>query len=601
MALTDKLSAIGEAIRAKTGKSDKLTLDQMPSEIAGITGGGSDVTLLEGLSFELDFSNGDMPFAAPSGYAVKSAIVKQPATLIPANIKSGVDVAGIVGTFEGGGGGSVDGCVTVTFKNGDTVLFSRPVYIGDDCPDPLEQGHIKNTPTKASTAQYYYTYLGWGNASGAFDANILKNIREDKTVYATFSATLQTYTIKFVDDDGSVLKSDTLTYGATPVAPTPTRDGFNLVGWSPAVSTVTGNVTYTAVWEAKVYYTITFLDDDGSVMETQTVEHGTIPEYQPIKNGYVLTGWVPEITVATADASYTAQWQLAGIPYSWAEISEMSTAGTAENYMSVGDIKPIRLLGTVGTLALDDVVCVYILGFNHNSEKEGSGVQFGCFKLADGSGKDFCLVDAAYSKRTDQSPYTGGKYFHMNRSNSSTKGWIGCDLRYDILGSTDVAPSTYGSNATTSTVGYDATATCATNPVENTLMSCLPADLRAVMKPITKWTNNVGAGSTGNTSASVTASVDYLPLLAEYEAVGNSTSANSYERNYQKRYAYFANGNSPLKYSYDGTSVSTSTGTYWSRSADRSSSGWFVKINNASSNYGTGASYSYGIAPVFMV
>ena len=36
MALIDKLNAIGDAIRAKTGKSDKLTLDQMPSEIAGI-------------------------------------------------------------------------------------------------------------------------------------------------------------------------------------------------------------------------------------------------------------------------------------------------------------------------------------------------------------------------------------------------------------------------------------------------------------------------------------------------------------------------------------------------------------------------------------
>lgn len=42
MALTDKLSAIGDAIRAKTGKSDLLSLDAMPAEIASIqTGGGS--------------------------------------------------------------------------------------------------------------------------------------------------------------------------------------------------------------------------------------------------------------------------------------------------------------------------------------------------------------------------------------------------------------------------------------------------------------------------------------------------------------------------------------------------------------------------------
>ena len=40
MALTNKLSAIGEAIREKTGKSELLTLDAMPEEIRGIEGGG---------------------------------------------------------------------------------------------------------------------------------------------------------------------------------------------------------------------------------------------------------------------------------------------------------------------------------------------------------------------------------------------------------------------------------------------------------------------------------------------------------------------------------------------------------------------------------
>lgn len=43
MALTNKLSAIGDAIREKTGKSEKLTLEQMPVEIASITTGGGDI------------------------------------------------------------------------------------------------------------------------------------------------------------------------------------------------------------------------------------------------------------------------------------------------------------------------------------------------------------------------------------------------------------------------------------------------------------------------------------------------------------------------------------------------------------------------------
>lgn len=45
MAITDKLSAIGNAIRAKTGKSDLMTLDEMPQEISSIsTGGGGGET-----------------------------------------------------------------------------------------------------------------------------------------------------------------------------------------------------------------------------------------------------------------------------------------------------------------------------------------------------------------------------------------------------------------------------------------------------------------------------------------------------------------------------------------------------------------------------
>lgn len=47
MALTDKLSAIGNAIRAKTGGSDLLTLDEMPQEIQSIQTGGGGETLEE--------------------------------------------------------------------------------------------------------------------------------------------------------------------------------------------------------------------------------------------------------------------------------------------------------------------------------------------------------------------------------------------------------------------------------------------------------------------------------------------------------------------------------------------------------------------------
>lgn len=62
MALTDKLSAIGEAIREKTGKEELLTLDAMPAEIRAIeTSSGDDkyLQLIEGsLSGEIVIPEG---------------------------------------------------------------------------------------------------------------------------------------------------------------------------------------------------------------------------------------------------------------------------------------------------------------------------------------------------------------------------------------------------------------------------------------------------------------------------------------------------------------------------------------------------------------
>ena len=92
-------------------------------------------------------------------------------------------------------------------------------------------------------------------------------------------------------------------------------------------------------------------------------------------------------------------------------------------------------------------------------------------------------------------------------------------------------------------------------------MAALPSDLRAVMKPITKYTDNVAGGT--NNASNISATIDYLPLLAEFEIFGKRTYANSYEKNYQAQYAYYANGNSKVKYK---NSDATAAAAWWSRS-----------------------------------
>jgi|LSQX01.3.fsa_nt_gb uncharacterized protein YjdB len=275
----------------------------------------------------------------------------------------------------------------------------------------------------------------------------------------------------------------------------------------------------------------------------------------------------------------------------WAEISDISAAGTAANYFDVGDCKEVTLSDTVGTLSLNTTLFVYILGFDHNSTYEGNGITFGGFINAE---KNLCLVDSHYNSTSAD----GSKRFNMSHWGAvNYGGWAGCDMRYDILGSTDVAPSGYGAAPTTSRVGYDATSTCATSPVANTLMSCLPSDLRAVMKPMTKYTDNASGGS-HNTEANVTASVDYLPLLAEYEIFGARSLANEHEYKKQAQYAYYVAGNSKVKYKHSSTG---STARWWERSPHYAISSYFCAVHdNGNANSNT-AWVAYGVAPAFLI
>ena len=266
----------------------------------------------------------------------------------------------------------------------------------------------------------------------------------------------------------------------------------------------------------------------------------------------------------------------------WDAISSVSSTGSS--YWSVGDRKPVTINGTVGTKSINGTYYVYILGFNHNSSREGNGITFGGFKTALSGGTDICLVDDNYNDYS-----TGGqKWFNMNHSsNTNSGGWKGCDLRYDVLGSTN-------------TNNGDATSTTATSPVSGTLMAALPSDLRAVMKPMNIYTDNTGGGS--NTASYVTKTVDYLPLLAECEIFGDSYGysgsgyANDAEKNYQKQYDYYKAGNSKVKYRHTATG---STAFWWERSPLCSDSTAFCGVYTSGNANNRNASYSYGLAPAF--
>ena len=265
--------------------------------------------------------------------------------------------------------------------------------------------------------------------------------------------------------------------------------------------------------------------------------------------------------------------------YTWAEIAQVS-ANKQWDAMGwkVGDTKTIMLNGTVGTVELNNYQCkVYILGFDHNADKEGQGISFGMLESTDATHKQLCLVDGSYNKIT-----SSATAFTMNTSNTNSGGWKNCHMRKTILGSTDVTNG-------------DTTSAAITNPVSGTLMAALPSDLRAVLKPITKYTNNVGQSSA---ASAITPTVDYLPLLSEYEVFKTTTRANTNEATYQAQYQYYANSKSKVKYQHNKVS---NIAFWWLRSPYASNSNSFCNVGTDSAIHYYGVSRSFGVAPAFLV
>ena len=253
---------------------------------------------------------------------------------------------------------------------------------------------------------------------------------------------------------------------------------------------------------------------------------------------------------------------------SWETIKKVSDAGQGENYWSVGDRKAVTLNGTVGKLSLSNVTTyAFIIGFNHNASVEGANrIHFQLAKTALSGGKDVALCDSKYNSTVST---TG--YFSMNSGQTNSGGWKSSQMRTNICG--------------TSLSSYS-----------GTIIAVIPEALRAVLKSVTKYTDNTGGG--GTTASYVTATTDYFFLLSEYEVFGSIKYANNNEKNKQAKYAYYSAGNSTIKYKHDGTSTAV---RWWLRSTSASNSNRFVSVSAGGAAYHADASLSLGFAPGFCV
>lgn len=251
----------------------------------------------------------------------------------------------------------------------------------------------------------------------------------------------------------------------------------------------------------------------------------------------------------------------------WEQIAKASDEGIASTLWNVGDCKEIVLNGTVGALTFNDYhTYAFIIGFDHNASREGNNrIHFQLAKTALSGGTDICFTDGQYLNTGSSAA------FRMNTSNTNSGGWEDSYMRNSICGTSK-----------TSTSGR--------------FMGAIPSALRNALKSVTKYTDNTGNASTS--SSAVTATTDYIFLLSEYEVFGSCSIANSNEASRQQQYAYYSAGNSKVKYRHTSTS---STASWWLRSASRYSSTSFAFVDTNSNVYSDGANRSLGVAPGFCV
>ena len=195
---------------------------------------------------------------------------------------------------------------TIAFVSGSETLQSTNINYG------LTPAYKGMSPTKVATDQYTYTFKGWSPA--------ISNVVGDAVYTALFDSTLRTYTITFVNGS-ETLQSSEFSYGTMPSykgnAPTKkeTKEySYTFKGWSPTITTVTGTVTYKAMFDSSLQkYTVIFKNGNDK-LQTISVAYGETPKYTgktPTKKSttdysYEFVGWSPKLGPITKGTEFVA-------------------------------------------------------------------------------------------------------------------------------------------------------------------------------------------------------------------------------------------------------------------------------------------------------
>ena len=227
---------------------------------------------------------------------------------------------------------------SVTWLNEDGSLIETSTLTYNTVPTHA-------APTKENTAEYTYTFGGWKRGDTTYGPGVaLPAVTADVTYQAVFNSAKNSYLITWLNDDDSVIDTTTVEYGTVPTHADATKAAtaeftYTFTGWDTTPVAVTGPATYKATFSSTTNsYSITWKNDDGTTIDTTTVEYGQTPTHADASKAadncytYTFAGWDPQVVAVTGPATYTATYTSTPKTYT---VSVTGTHITAATYSDV--------------------------------------------------------------------------------------------------------------------------------------------------------------------------------------------------------------------------------------------------------------------------
>jgi uncharacterized repeat protein (TIGR02543 family) len=208
-------------------------------------------------------------------------------------------------SFVAGSNGSLDG--DVEFED---ILYGTPWTDAVTVPTPVPD--------------VGYRFVDW---TPSFPSTVIRS-----NEYTANFEFIDDLTVTFVDWDGTLLASRTVSYGGSAVAPAdPVRPGYDFAGWDSSFDNVIENITVTALY-TPIDYTIAYVLDGGTNAADNPASYNVTE--LPVSIGaatradYTFTGWTatgaatittPAVAViipagTTGNITLTANWTLIVVP-----------------------------------------------------------------------------------------------------------------------------------------------------------------------------------------------------------------------------------------------------------------------------------------------